>query len=309
MSKPISNHLQIISRQVQLICGSREPASSLHIPPSSFRWQVSGLLVAEGEAKKVGEERVQATERPQRSPHTPLPYGWHTAQRPGLCWEHSISSFKDPGRGQPTGNQVESLRESELAPSRGSLQQQQRQPPPFRSLAQSPRGSISSHLPASSGLKFLHGFIILSLATPALFQCSLSERMAQPSTKTYKPESKRSFWIALSPPLTRANTRSILPTLLPKYPWNRPPTSLHLHCHCHHLGQSFQNLLPGPLPKPLRGSLHIHAGLSSNSLPTPQTDYHFKMAIIGSRLAHPVNNPKRSNTENPLGVAVRPRVH
>lgn len=85
MFKPISNCLQIISRQVQRISGSREPASSLHTSPSSFRWQVPGLLGGKKKPQKVGEERVQSTEGLQRFPHNQLPLcSWHTAQWQGL---------------------------------------------------------------------------------------------------------------------------------------------------------------------------------------------------------------------------------
>lgn len=73
MFKPISNYLQIISRQVQLICGSQEPASSLDTPPSSFRWQVPGLWCGEQrrwERKESSPRRVPKDLLTPRCPRT-----------------------------------------------------------------------------------------------------------------------------------------------------------------------------------------------------------------------------------------------
>ena len=103
MFKPISNCLQIISRQVQRIGGSQEPAASLHTSPSSFRWQVPGLLGG----KKNHRRWERKESRPQRGSKDFLTTSCHCAagtQHSGKDsgWEKdSSSSSKVPGQGQP----------------------------------------------------------------------------------------------------------------------------------------------------------------------------------------------------------------
>lgn len=85
MFKPISNYLQIISRQVQLICGSPEPASGLHTPPTSLRWQVPGLLLGWGEG---GTGKSPVHRGSSKISLLPVALKWlaHSTMK-GLCWK------------------------------------------------------------------------------------------------------------------------------------------------------------------------------------------------------------------------------
>lgn len=115
MFKPISNYLQIISRQVQLIGGSQEPASSLHTPPSSFGRTASARPPPGEKHRRWGrkESSPQRVPKDFLTPSCPRTAGTpHSGEDSG--WEKdSSSSSKVPGQGQRAQNQGESLREPE----------------------------------------------------------------------------------------------------------------------------------------------------------------------------------------------------